>query len=380
MRLISSRRGRIFLGLGIVGIFAAARIFTSGMRPIPLPELRDALSLSTAILIESFPFIMLGVLISIVVRVWMPAWLFAKLTPSHPVARRILMSFLGTLLPVCECGNVPLARALLRQGLSAGDVIAFTLSAPLLNPVTIMTTYQAFGSENGILWGRLVGGFLIAQIVAWAVTWRNAGVRALSPALAAELESCECCTTEHTPQNNNSKNRADHQHNNDNPANNPCGCAGETVAAASHSHEHDSHSHSQKITESLHIFQTETAILLPPLIFGSLIAGIIQIGVSREILLAVGTDPVLSVLALIALAFIVSICSSVDAFFALSLAAAFAPGALTSFLVFGAMVDIKMLMLLRTTFTTRTLGRVVIVVTILCALLGMGVNLSGITA
>lgn len=330
--LLATRRSRAVLGLALIGLFVMIRIQTAGMRPLSPLTLRDALSLSTAILIESFPFIMLGILLSVVVRVWVPPTLFTRLTPRRALPRRILMSFIGTLLPVCECGNVPLARALLRQGFNPGDVLAFTLSAPLLNPVTIMTTYQAFGNENGILWGRLFGGFVIAQLIAWALTWRRRQSSVLSAALADEVDTC--CSV----------------------------------------------SQSSRMSESLHIFQKETAVLLPPLIFGALVAGVIQVGISREVLLSVGSDPILSVLAMIALAFIVSICSSVDAFFALSLAALFTPGAVTAFLIFGAMVDIKMIMLLRTTFTARTLMLLVVFTTLLCAAVGIGMNVGGIGA
>lgn len=332
--LLWQRRKYALAGLVLVAVLIAVRVGTGTLAPLPWEGLRDAVSLSTAILIESFPFIMLGILLSIVVRVWVSSAFFARVIPTHPVARRIVMSFVGVLLPVCECGNVPLARGLLRQGLSHGDVMAFTLSAPLLNPVTIVTTYQAFGSENGILWGRVLGGFLIAQAVAFLATYRRAAAT-----LSTDVEVDE---------------------------------SGEACAVPHHDHS--------RVGESMRIFRDETRILMPPLIFGALVAGIIQVGISRSVLLAVGQDPYLSVLAMMALAFIISICSSVDAFFALSLAALFPPGALIAFLIFGAMVDIKMLMLLRTTFTTSVLIRMVASITVLCALVGMGVNLLGIGA
>lgn len=77
------------------------------------------------------------------------------------------MSLLGVLLPVCECGNVPLARGLLIRGLTVPETMTFLLAAPILNPVTIITTYQAFGWDHGILVGRIVGGFVIANLVGW---------------------------------------------------------------------------------------------------------------------------------------------------------------------------------------------------------------------
>lgn len=86
------------------------------------------------------------------------------------------------------------------------------------------------------------------------------------------------------------------------------------------------------------MFRDEVSAMLPALFFGAAVAGLIQVAVSRETLIGVGGHPVYGVLALIALAFVVAICSNVDAFFALSLASTFSPGALIAFLVFGPMI------------------------------------------
>jgi uncharacterized membrane protein YraQ (UPF0718 family) len=77
------------------------------------------------------------------------------------------------------------------------------------------------------------------------------------------------------------------------------------------------------------------------------------------------------------LAFIIAICSNVDAFFILSFGSTFMPGSIVAFLTFGAMVDLKMLALLRTTFTSATLVRLTTVVGLCCMILGFGVNLIG---
>ena len=109
---------------------------------------------------------------------------------------------------------------------------------------------------------------------------------------------------------------------------------------------------------------------------GSAIAGLTQAVVSRDVLLTLGQNPVWSVFALIALAFVISLCSTVDAFFILSLGSTFTPGAIVAFLVFGPMIDIKMLALLRTTFTARTLAVLTTMVALLTAVLGLAVNLA----
>ncbi len=77
---------------------------------------------------------------------------------------------------------------------------------------------------------------------------------------------------------------------------------------------------------------------------------------------------------MMALAFIVAVCSNVDAFFVLSFGSTFLPGGIVAFLVFGALIDVKMLALMRTTFTTRTLLHITVVVALMSAALGLLVN------
>ncbi len=64
------------------------------------------------------------------------------------------------------------------------------------------------------------------------------------------------------------------------------------------------------------------------LVLGCMVAALVQTLVPREWLLAVGGAPTLSIVALMLLSLIVSVCSSVDAFLALSFAAQVTPGAL----------------------------------------------------
>ena len=63
----------------------------------------------------------------------------------------------------------------------------------------------------------------------------------------------------------------------------------------------------------------------------------------------------LAVGAIVGLAFIISVCSNVDAIFILPFASTFLPGSIVAFLVFGPIIDIKMLALMRTTYAARAL-------------------------
>ena len=47
--------------------------------------------------------------------------------------RTIGIALLGVLLPVCECGNVPLSRGLMMRGLTIPEAMTFLVAAPIVN-------------------------------------------------------------------------------------------------------------------------------------------------------------------------------------------------------------------------------------------------------
>jgi uncharacterized membrane protein YraQ (UPF0718 family) len=114
--------------------------------------------------------------------------------------------------------------------------------------------------------------------------------------------------------------------------------------------------------------------MLKMLCLGAVIAGLTQVFVPRDVLTSVGGDPFLSILAMTGLAFVISICANVDAFFALAYSNTFTAGSIVAFLVFGPMIDIKMLALMRTTYKTRLLVVMTLVVTLSSVLIGLLVN------
>jgi uncharacterized membrane protein YraQ (UPF0718 family) len=87
--------------------------------------------------------------------------------------------------------------------------------------------------------------------------------------------------------------------------------------------------------------------------FGSAVAAIVQVWVPREVVLGLGQGQVSSIVSMMTLAAIVSICSTVDAFFALAFAGTFTTGSLLSFLVFGPMIDLKGVALMLTMFQQK---------------------------
>ena len=269
----------------------------------------------------------LGIALSALVQVWIPDRWIVRVLPRNPVARRAVISFIGILLPVCECGNVPLARGLIVKGFTISESITFLLAAPILNPITIVTTGQAFGFTSPIFFARIIGGFLIANVMGWLFSRHPDQDSLMTPRFAAE------CRLPDAQERGEGRWKA-----------------------------------------TVELFQHEAATIMPALFIGSLVAGLVQVAVPRAVLLTLGSNPVWSILAMMALAFVISICSNVDSFFILPFATTFMPGSISAFLLFGPIVDIKMLTLMRTTFTTRVLVILTVVVGLLAALVGLVVN------
>jgi uncharacterized membrane protein YraQ (UPF0718 family) len=316
--------------VGIVCVLAllGIRLFTPASVTAWMTDpARDFVTLSTSVIIESLPFVILGILLSAVVQIWLPEGFLLRRMPKNAGLRRLTVSLLGVLLPVCECGNVPLTRGLIVSGLTVADSMTFLFAAPIINPITIITTYQAFGWSDGILITRIIGGLVIANLVGWIYSKHPSPGNLLTPTFQAA-----CAVDAHAE-------------------------------------------NGSKLQRTFLSFARESSAMMPALFVGAGIAGLIQVAVSRNLLVTLGSNPLWSVLALMALAFVVAICSNVDAFFILSFGSTFLPGGIVAFLIFGPMIDVKMLALMRTTFTSKTLVQVSVLIAVCAASIGLAVNL-----
>ncbi|MFN8412927.1 MAG: permease [Anaerolineales bacterium] len=110
------------------------------------------------------------------------------------------------------------------------------------------------------------------------------------------------------------------------------------------------------------------------LIVGALLASGLQTFIPQSALLAIGTGPVLSVLVMLGLAVLLSICSTVDAFVALGFIGTFSFGSVLSFLVFGPMVDIKSIIMYSQVFKKRSVAYLVLIPFVMSLLVGVVFN------
>jgi len=291
-----------------------------------LIRLQDFLTLMLGIIVEAFPFVVLGVLVSVVVALYFKTEWIIKILPRNRFLSHILISFLGVLMPVCECGNIPVARRLMLKGFTVSQSLTFLLAAPIINPITYISTAEAFSFDPSVVIIRMLAAFIIANVIGILFSY----IKDPQEILTAEFYAAVC------------------------------------------EHEH-THTHS-KLNEAVDIFQTEFIAVMKMLIIGAGLAALSQSFIPRDVIVAIGQNPFLSVVAMILLAFVISICSNVDAFFALSYASTFTVGSILAFLVFGPMIDIKILTMMRSTFKLKYLILITVLVTLASLIVGLLVN------
>jgi uncharacterized membrane protein YraQ (UPF0718 family) len=246
---------------------------------------------------------------------------------KRSVPAAVTGALMGLVFPVCECGVIPLARRLFHKGLPLAAGVAFLLAAPVLNPIVIFSTAAAFGWGSMLLW-RIGVTLLIAIVVGliFSVEKNTSGVLLGSLAMVHE-----------------------HHH--------------ETGA-----------SFREKLQNAVVICADEFFEMGRYLIIGAMLAALLQTFIPQSVLLSVGSGPVLSVLVMQALAIILSICSTVDAFVALGFTGAFSFGSILSFLVFGPMVDIKSVFMYLQVFRRRPVTYLVVLPFLISFLAGIVFN------
>lgn len=342
-------------------------------------QFNNGLTLFFSLLIEAIPFLLIGVLFSSALLLFVDERKLIAIVPKQPILAAFAGSLIGFLFPVCECGNVPVARRLLIQGAPAPMAIGFLLAAPVVNPVVFWATWTAFRDQPEIVFLRVGFSLLIATVIGWVFS-TQADVRPLmQPAVARAMFI----------QEDSSRKRSDNLlasslEANDSPllksgtfflgqSDQPLPVASMGQAAAVMAPL--SLSVPVRLRMMLDNMIQELRELGGVLVIGSAIAAVVQVAVPREMILSLGQGPVTSILAMMALATVVSICSTVDSFFALSFAATFTTGSLLAFLVFGPMVDLKNFALLLSVFRGRAILYIFVLAGQMTFLLTLLINL-----
>jgi len=331
-----SRVLRWVLTLGLIALAIAAILgdtLQSGGGAIYLGQrFQTFVTIFLGIFIEAAPFLLAGSLVSGILAEFVDHAAIERVLPRQPVLAAVVGASMGLLFPVCECGVVPVVRRLYEKGMPIPVGVAFLLAAPVINPIVIASTWAAFGGTS-VFWGRLIVTWVVALLVA-LIFQRARPSEVLVPQVnAAWMESFIPLHVTKPPVQTRLRHALNH--------------AGDDFLDMGRY-----------------------------LVLGSLLAATMQTVIPQSALLAVGQTPVLSVIALQLLAFVLSVCSTVDAFLALAFTGVFSSGAIVAFLTFGPMVDIKSSTMFLGLFQKRAVLYLIVLPMLLTMLVGIFWNLN----
>lgn len=271
--------------------------------PFSSELLLDGLTVFYAVIIEAVPFVLLGTLVSALLAVTVRDEWLLRVLPKNHFLRHVAISLLGFLFPVCECGNLPVAKRLMQKGFSVSQAVTFLLAAPVLNPLVLLSTFVAF------------------RFAPWMVVWR------LGFSWIIALSAGLLIATFHKQTD----------------------ILADSFAEACCAHDHFPKSGKEKWSVFLHTIRTEMFQMVAALALGASIAAFTTL-LPREVITSLATSPVLAIIVMMLLALIMSICSTVDAFVALGYVGSFPLSSIGAFLVFGPMIDFRALSLMKTVF------------------------------
>jgi uncharacterized protein len=291
-----------------------------------------------SILFEGAPFILLGTLISGFIDIYLPAGTMDRLLPKRKFPAILVAGLLGIILPVCECAVVPVIRRLVKKGLPVSCALTYMLAAPIVNPITALSTWKAFKgpeipfgadlsySASLVMTGSRLGlGFLIAVAVGM-IAARLPLTKILRQRLVDSLAKEEPHSHEH------------HAHDH---------------SCCDHSHGHHHHHHEEKDDNRLvSAFRSAMRDFIDVGVYftiGVAITALFNTGIApgAEWLDSLAKNNLVAPAALMALAFVLSLCSTSDAFIAATLDK-FTYGAKLAFMTFGPMLDVKLIFLYQT--------------------------------
>lgn len=265
-----------------------------------------------SIFYESLPFLLLGALISSIIEAFVSDEKLARLIPKNKILASLVGILLGFFIPACDCAVIPVSKRLIKKKVPINVVVSFMLASPIINPVVLLSTYYAFYKTNPeIIILRIILGIIIALIIGiimGIIFNKKEVIKEIKEESSDDIdedfmeliEEFDACKIN---------------------------CHDETV-------------------NSKFIFIVKDTLndlfeVVKYLIFGALIASTIQVLTPRSVINIFKNSQILSIVALMLFAYLISLCSTSDSFIGKSLINTFTKQSVLAYLVLGPMIDIK---------------------------------------
>lgn len=219
-----------------------------------------------------------------------------------------LSAGMGMIFPMCECGVVPVIRRLIAKGLPVSNAVAYMLAAPIVNPIVALSTYAAFRGQAAaeFTFLRLGLGFFVAVVAALAV-------HNLAVGKVLRREIIESATLQPD--------------------------AGGVAVRPFRT----------RLVAAVECGVRDFLDVMVYFVLGVAVASVFSTAVNQEILIPLALNDWTAVGAMMLLAGLLSLCSTSDAFIAATFTT-FPGTAKLAFLVFGPMMDLKLLFIYSAVF------------------------------
>jgi uncharacterized protein len=264
-----------------------------------------------ALAFEGLPFVLVGSLISGFIAAFVPSRVITRFLPKNRFLATLVSGLLGVIFPVCECGVVPVVRRLLDKGLPVYCGLTYMLASPIVNPLVAISTYAAFRAQqpglNTVI--RLISGYLVAVVVGLVVS-------RLDPAWLLGGQAVATRT----------------------------GRRRTTLSIAAMPDAPDASrgvSVRQRLIGAVQLASDDFIDTAIYFMIGAAVASVFNTAVNQRIILPLASSPILSVIAMMVIAGILTLCSSSDAFIAATFTS-FPLPARMAFLIFGPMFNFKL--------------------------------------
>ncbi len=272
-----------------------------------------------SILLEGAPYLFFGTVVSGFIDAFVPRRAMERLLPRNPLFAILASGLLGVVFPVCECAVVPVIRRLLKKGLPLSCALTYMLSAPIVNPIVMLSTFSAFRGQDALAMtlARLLMAYVITVVIGVAISRMKVTEILLEKVMA--------------------------------------GCG-----------DGDGHGHAGSGGRLRHALGTTMHDFLDTgkyFVIGVLITAffnarvIVQPELQEGIASLAGND-LLAIPAMMLLTFVLSLCSTTDAFIAANMQG-FSQASKLAFLVFGPMVDFKLVFMYSSVFRKGFVFRLV---------------------
>lgn len=285
-----------------------------------MDTIKDISIIFISIFFESLPFLLLGAIISAIIETYISNETIAKIIPKNKIFGSIVGVFLGFFIPACDCAVIPISKRLLKKKVPINVAISFMLASPIINPVVLLSTYNAFYKTNPeIFWYRLFFGIIIALLIGiiMGIIFNKKSV--IKNQILDEDDDCCCCHChEHEEVDDDFKDLVECCH-----------------------HEKEKHNLKTDIKSVCRHTTGDLFEVVKYLMFGALIASLVQVLLPRNILMVFNNNQVLSIIVLMLFAYLISLCSTSDSFIGKSLLSSFNESSIIAYLLLGPMIDIK---------------------------------------